>query len=77
MTDARMCGDYDSVVGMDKEEPLQRVMSKIARGRFEPALGEATLSGIVVEVDPASGLARRVAPIRLGGKLEPALPDWA
>ena len=77
MTDAVMCGDYDYVVGMDKEEPLQRFMSKIPRGRFEPAMGEASLSGVVVDVDPATGLARRLAPLRVGGKLDPAMPDWA
>ncbi len=76
MTDAGMCGDYDSVVGMDKDEPINRFMTKIARSRFEPAMGDATLSGIVVEVNPLSGLAERVAPLRIGGGLEPTVPDW-
>ncbi|MEJ1158111.1 TIGR00282 family metallophosphoesterase [Prosthecomicrobium sp. N25] len=74
MSDAGMCGDYDSVLGMDKEEPLQRFTTKIPRGRFEPAGGEATLSGICVDIDEMTGLAAAVAPIRIGGRLAPALP---
>jgi metallophosphoesterase (TIGR00282 family) len=78
MSDAGMCGDYDSVLGMDKDEPIQRFTSKIPRGRFEPASGEATLSGVCVEVDELTGLATAVAPLRIGGKLAPALPGfWA
>lgn len=73
-TDAGMCGDYDSVIGMDKQEPLQRFTRKIAQGRFTPALGEGTLCGVFVESDDATGLARHVAPVRVGGRLQPALP---
>ncbi|MBT9288806.1 TIGR00282 family metallophosphoesterase [Prosthecodimorpha staleyi] len=76
MSDAGMCGDYDSVLGMDKEEPVQRFTSKIPRSRFEPANGEATLSGVCVEIDEMTGLATDVAPLRLGGKLAPALPGF-
>lgn len=72
-TDAGMCGDYNSVIGMEKDEPLNRFLSKIPSGRFQPALGEATLCGVFVETD-ASGLALRVEPVRLGGRLKPALP---
>jgi calcineurin-like phosphoesterase len=68
-----MCGDYNSVIGMEKDEPLNRFLSKIPSGRFQPALGEATLCGVFVETD-ASGLALRVEPVRLGGRLKPALP---
>jgi 2',3'-cyclic-nucleotide 2'-phosphodiesterase len=57
LTDAGMCGDYDSVIGMDKTEPLNRFLSKIQVGRFEPAMGEATLCGIAVETDDRTGLA--------------------
>ena len=78
MTDAGMTGDYDSIIGMQKEEPLRRFTSGIPSGRFEPANGAATLSGLAVETDDATGLARRVAPVRIGGRLEPALPAfWA
>ncbi|MBI5263675.1 MAG: TIGR00282 family metallophosphoesterase [Bradyrhizobium sp.] len=78
MTDAGMTGDYDSVIGMQKEEPLRRFTSGIASGRFEPALGAATLSGVAVDTDDATGLAVRIAPVRVGGRLEPTLPTfWA
>jgi metallophosphoesterase (TIGR00282 family) len=78
MTDAGMTGDYDSVIGMQKEEPLQRFLTGIPSARFEPAFGAATLSGVAVETDDATGLAIRVAPVRLGGRLEPAQPSfWA
>ncbi|MEO0623942.1 MAG: TIGR00282 family metallophosphoesterase [Pseudomonadota bacterium] len=68
-TDAGMCGDYDSVIGMDKEEPLKRFVTGMGAGRFEPALGEATLSGVLVETDDRTGLARTVSPFREGGRL--------
>jgi calcineurin-like phosphoesterase len=71
-----MCGDYDSVIGMDKDEPLHRSTTKIASGRLEPAGGPAALSGLAVELDDATGLARRVAPLRIGPGLDPAEPDW-
>jgi metallophosphoesterase (TIGR00282 family) len=76
MTDAGMTGDYDSVIGMQKEEPLQRFMTGIPASRFEPATGPATLSGVAVETDDATGLATRVAPVRIGGRLEPAKPTF-
>lgn len=76
MSDAGMCGDYDSVLGMDKEEPVNRFLRKIPRARFEPATGEATLSGVCVDVDEATGLARAIEPIRLGGRLAPAEPTF-
>ncbi|GLQ06321.1 TIGR00282 family metallophosphoesterase [Sneathiella chinensis] len=74
-TDAGMCGDYNSVIGMDKEEPIRRFTRKIPGGRFTPALGDATLCGIFVETDDATGLATRVAPVRLGGRLAECWPD--
>jgi 2',3'-cyclic-nucleotide 2'-phosphodiesterase len=64
-----MCGDYDSVIGMDKAEPLQRFLRKLPVERMRPAEGEATVCGIIVETDDISGLAKRVAPIRIGGQL--------
>lgn len=74
MTDAGMCGDYDSVIGMRKEAPVERFVRKMPTERLEPADGEPTLSAVFVETDPASGLARRIAPIRLGGCLAEAMP---
>jgi 2',3'-cyclic-nucleotide 2'-phosphodiesterase len=76
MTDAGMTGDYDSIIGMQKEEPLRRFISGIPSGRFEPAMGTATLSGVAVETDDATGLALRIAPVRAGGRLEPATPKF-
>ena len=78
MTDAGMTGDYDSIIGMQKDEPLQRFTTGIPSGRFEPAQGIATLSGVAVETDDTTGLALRIAPVRTGGRLEPATPGfWA
>ena len=77
MSDAGMTGDSgNSVIGMQKEEPLRRFMTGIPSGRFEPASGTATLSGVAVETDDATGLARRIAPVRIGGRLEPARPNF-
>lgn len=76
-TDAGMCGDYDSVIGMEKSEPLQRFLRKLPVERMKPAEGEATLCGLAVETDDATGLALKVAPIRIGGRLAPAeVPFW-
>jgi 2',3'-cyclic-nucleotide 2'-phosphodiesterase len=74
ISDAGMCGDFDSVLGMDKEEPLQRFLTKIPTGRFAPSSGEATLCGVAVEVDDRTGLARAIAPLRLGGRLSQTEP---
>jgi metallophosphoesterase (TIGR00282 family) len=76
MTDAGMTGDYDSIIGMQKDEPMRRFTSGIPSTRFEPALGVATLSGVAVETDDATGLAVKVGPVRMGGRLEPALPAF-
>jgi len=76
-TDAGMCGDYDSVIGMVKDEPLRRFTRKMSGGRFSPALGEATLCGILIETEATSGLAVRIDPVRLGGRLKPFVPDWS
>jgi metallophosphoesterase (TIGR00282 family) len=74
MSDVGMTGDFDSVIGMAKDEPLQRFIRKVSSARFEPASGPATLCGVAVETDPASGLATRVAAVRLGGALEQSRP---
>jgi metallophosphoesterase (TIGR00282 family) len=68
-TDIGMCGDYDSVIGMDKAEPLRRMREKTPGGKLEPAGGEGTLSGIVVELG-ANGLATSAKALRVGGVLE-------
>jgi metallophosphoesterase (TIGR00282 family) len=74
MTDAGMTGDFDSVIGMVKDEPLSRFLRKIPSAKFEAATGPATLCGIAVETDDATGLARRVSAVRLGARLEEARP---
>jgi len=75
ITDLGMCGDYDSVIGMEKSEPLHRFVTKMPGGRFSPAAGEATLCGVLVETDPATGLAKTIAPIRVGGRLRRTVPS--
>lgn len=74
-SDAGMCGDYDSVIGMDKAVPIARFTRKLPTARMAVATGEATLCAIFVEIDDATGLARRIAPVRVGGRLSPAMPE--
>ena len=74
LTDAGMCGDYNSVIGMDKAEPMRRFITGMARDRFAPAAGEATLSGLYVETDDRTGLAKRIEMVRQGGRLQQAGP---
>jgi metallophosphoesterase (TIGR00282 family) len=76
VSDVGMSGDFDSVIGMNKDEPLNRFLRKIPTTRFEPATGVATLCALAVETDEASGLAVRVAAVRLGGVLEEARPGF-
>jgi 2',3'-cyclic-nucleotide 2'-phosphodiesterase len=73
-TDAGACADYDSVIGNQKEEPLRRFTTKISGGRYKPAEGPATVCGVFVETDPATGLALRIEPIRVGGRLAEYVP---
>jgi calcineurin-like phosphoesterase len=73
-SDAGACADYDSVIGMDKAEPLQRFTRKISTQRFSPAAGPATVCGVFLQTG-ANGLATRIEPVRLGGRLSQALPQ--
>jgi metallophosphoesterase (TIGR00282 family) len=73
-TDAGMCGDYDSVIGMEKAIPVARFTRKLPTERLSAALGPGTLCGTFVETDDATGLAKRIEPVRLGGKLSQMLP---
>ncbi|SFK40069.1 TIGR00282 family metallophosphoesterase [Methylocapsa palsarum] len=75
MTDAGMTGDYNSVIGMEKDEPVRRFTTKLPAARFEPAGGAATLCGVAVELD-ARGLAIDIAPVRIGGRLSQARPHF-
>ena len=74
LSDAGMCGDYDSVIGMDKAEPMRRFVTGMSRDRFTPAEGEATICGIFVQTDDRTGLATAVQPVRDGGRLAPTYP---
>jgi metallophosphoesterase (TIGR00282 family) len=76
ISDVGMTGDYDSVIGMVKSEPLNRFLRRIPSERFEPAMGPATLCALAVETDDSTGLARRVGAVRLGGRLEEARPTF-
>lgn len=73
-TDAGMCGDYNSVIGHQPASPIHRFTRKTPGERMQPAEGPATLCGVFVELDLATGLAKHIAPIRLGGRLEPRWP---
>ena len=73
-TDTGMCGDYDSVIGMSKETAAVRFWRKIPGERLHPAGGAATVCGLFVETDDATGLARRVEPVRVGGGLSELMP---
>jgi len=73
-TDAGACCDYDSVIGNQKEEPLRRFTTRISGGRYKPAEGPATVCGVFVETDERTGLAKRIEPIRVGGRLKETIP---
>ena len=76
VSDVGMTGDFDSCIGMNKDEPLNRFLRKLPGGKFEPANGPATLCGIAVETDDKTGLATKVGAVRLGGILEEARPHF-
>jgi 2',3'-cyclic-nucleotide 2'-phosphodiesterase len=73
--DAGACADFDSVIGMDKEEPLRRFTTKVSGGKMKPADGPATLCGVFVETDNDTGLAARIEPVRAGPRLKRAIPE--
>ena len=75
ITDIGMTGDYDSVIGMSKAIALQRFRTHVPGPRNTPALGDATLCAVYLETDDATGLARRIVPIRQGGRLSAAWPE--
>ncbi|WP_297772400.1 TIGR00282 family metallophosphoesterase [uncultured Roseovarius sp.] len=72
--DAGMCGDYLSVIGMDKTEPMRRFVTGMGKERFTPAMGEITVSGVYVETDDATGRTVRIEMVRQGGRLKPSGP---
>ena len=72
--DAGMCGDYDSVIGMAKAPSVRRFVTRMPGENAQPAEGEGTLCGVFVAIDEATGLAMRIEPVRLGGRLAPYVP---
>jgi hypothetical protein len=66
--DVGVTGDYDSMIGMAKEEPVRRFTRRIPSGRFKPALEPVTLCGVAADIDP-HGLTKTIAPMRIGGLL--------
>ena len=68
-TDAGMCGDYDSVIGMNKDNSLNRFMKKESTKNY-PATGDATLSGVIVDCDIKTGLANKIESYVFGGQLK-------
>jgi metallophosphoesterase (TIGR00282 family) len=76
ITDAGMCGDYDSVIGMQKAGASIRFWRKVPAERLAPAEGDATLCGVLVATDDATGLARRIGALRVGGRLSQVMPEF-
>jgi len=76
-SDAGMCGNYVSVIGMDKVVPLARFTKRLPTERMQVAKGPGTLCGVLVETDDRSGLTLRVEALRLGGALKQADPRSA
>ena len=73
-SDAGMTGDYDSVIGVEKETPIQRFTRKMPTDRLSPADGEATLCGTFIETDDKTGLTTRIEPVRVGPRLHNHIP---
>lgn len=73
-TELGMCGDYDSVIGMNKNIAVRKLSSRMPYQRHEPAEGQGLASGIFVETDDKTGLAVRAEPIRVGVGLKQAVP---
>ena len=69
-TDLGMSGDYNSVIGMNKDNSLKKFLKDSSAENHFPALGEATISGLLVTADDKTGLAKKVQPIILGGSLQ-------
>ena len=65
-----MCGDYNSVIGMNRENSLKRFLKDSSAKKHFPSSGRATISGLLVNADEKSGLAKKVQPIILGENLE-------
>jgi 2',3'-cyclic-nucleotide 2'-phosphodiesterase len=73
-SDAGMCGDYDSVIGMAKTGATLRFWRKMPGEKLGPAEGAVTICGVFVETDDQTGLAHRIEPLRIGGRLAQIMP---
>lgn len=76
ISDLGMCGDYNSSIGLDKEEPINRFISQIPHNYFVVANGPATLCGICADISDVTGLTEKIAPIRIGARLQQTSPDF-
>jgi hypothetical protein len=76
VSDVGMTADYDSIIGMNKDEPLNRFLRKLPGSKFEASNGPATLCALAVETDDITGLARKVGAVRLGGILQETRPKF-
>lgn len=75
-TDAGMCGDYDSVIGVPKEIPIARFTRKMPTEKMTPASGDGTLCGVLIETDDRNGRAKNIGPVVVGPWLKNTLPDF-
>jgi len=75
MTDLGMCGDYDSVIGIQKHISVERFVRKMPTARMQAAQGEATFCAVLVDIDDGTGLATDIRPVRIGGRLHGEMPD--
>lgn len=76
ISDVGMCGNYDSILGMEKQESINRFLTRIPAGRFQAAKGEPTICGLAVEIDDGTGLTKAIKALRLGGLLSPSEPHF-
>ena len=74
LTDAGMCGCFDSVIGMNKAEPVRRFVTNMSSEKYSPEKGDATVCGVMVDTNDATGLAEKIYMIRYGGRLQESLP---
>lgn len=74
LTDAGMCGCFDSVIGMNKVEPVSRFVTNRANEKYTPEKGDATVCGVMVDTNDRTGLAEKIYMIRYGGRLQESLP---
>ena len=73
--DAGMCGDYNSVIGMQKEVPITRFTKKVSSGPMQPADGEGTVCGCLIETD-SNGLTKNYGQVIIGPRLTNRMPDF-